>query len=219
MRILIVAATAFEIEPLLTGMSASLPPKPGLLGSFSYKDHQLDILVTGAGMVPTAFFLGFLQGHSYDLAMNVGVCGAFSKQLKNGDLVNVIDDYFSELGAEDGDDFLSIDQIKLGQQEVLNENIFSHPFSDQIIKAKGITVNAVHGNEQSIEAVRKRLSPDVESMEGAAFLMAVATFKWPALQIRCVSNRVERRNRESWELPLAIQNLNGFIVEFLERLS
>ncbi|MGZ3883252.1 MAG: futalosine hydrolase [Bacteroidia bacterium] len=219
MKILLVAATPFEIEPLLKSMHATLPPKPGLLGSFSHGPHQLDILITGVGMVSTAFFLGFLQGSVYNLALNTGVCGAFSKQLNNGDLVNVIDDYFSELGAEDGDEFLGLDQINLGNPEVLNEMLFSHKFSDRIVKVKGITVNTVHGNTDCIARIKTRLSPDVESMEGAAFLMAANTFKWPALQIRCVSNRVERRNRDNWDLPLAIGNLNTFIIEFLEHLS
>ncbi len=36
----------------------------------------------------------------------------------------------------------------------------------------GITVNTVHGRDQSIAAVTARLAPQVESMEGAAFMYA-----------------------------------------------
>jgi hypothetical protein len=39
-------------------------------------------------------------------------------------------------------------------------------------KARAITVNTVHGNDMSIKKVQERLTPQLESMEGAAFFYA-----------------------------------------------
>jgi futalosine hydrolase len=38
----------------------------------------------------------------------------------------------------------------------------------------------------------------------------------PCIQIRAVSNYVEKRNRDGWNIGLAIKNLNTFAIEFLK---
>jgi futalosine hydrolase len=56
-------------------------------------------------------------------------------------------------------------------------------------------------------------------MEGAAFFYACRQFNIPCLQIRAVSNYVEKRNRDNWDIPLAIKNLNNFAIELVNRIS
>ena len=75
-------------------------------------------------------------------------------------------------------------------------------------KVKGITVNTVHGIENSIHEMVERLHPDIESMEGAAVFKVCEEMRVSCIQIRSISNKVEKRNKESWNLPLAISNLN-----------
>jgi len=60
--------------------------------------------------------------------------------------------------------------------------------------------------------------PVTESMEGAAFFYACKQAGVPCLQIRAVSNYVEKRNRDAWQIGLAIKNLNSFAAEFLDRV-
>jgi futalosine hydrolase len=45
-------------------------------------------------------------------------------------------------------------------------------------------------------------------MEGAAFFYVCSRENIPFLAIRAVSNKVEPRNREKWNIPLAIKNLS-----------
>ena len=71
----------------------------------------------------------------------------------------------------------------------------------------GITVNTVHGRDASIDDVRRRLAPAVESMEGAAFMYACLVHGLPFAQVRAVSNIVERRNRAAWNIPGAVLSL------------
>jgi futalosine hydrolase len=215
--ILIVAATDLELEGLMREMKSEASDiKP--LRSFSYGDNHVDILITGAGMANTSFFLGQLSGKKYDLAINPGICGSFNDIFKIGDLVNITEDHFSDLGAQDGENYLSIEEINLGKEKVFPEHHFNNTLIDSLKKVKGITVNTVHGNESAIKKVSLRLNPDIESMEGAAFFKACNYYKWPCVQIRAVSNKVERRNRESWNIPLAISNLNDFLIELLKGL-
>jgi futalosine hydrolase len=218
-KILIVSATPFEIEPLLRVFNAVMPAKPGVIGNFKHKDLQVDIIITGVGMSNTAFAMGTLKSCNYDLAINAGVCGSFNKTILIGDVVNVKTDCFSELGAQSADSFLSLTDLGLGSELAFNENMFSHNFISKLKTVKAITVNTVHGNVKSIDDIKERLNPDIESMEGAAFFQACNTFKWPALQLRAVSNKVEQRNKDKWNMPLAIENLNKFLIQFLDSLS
>ena len=178
-------------------------------------------------MVATAAWCSraFASEH-YDLALNVGLCGSFRPTLAPGVVVHVTADRLSELGAEDGDDFLTIHQLQL-----LGENEF--PFEGGLLvnsappplaalsalpAVAGITVNTVHGSEPTIASIRRRYDPDVESMEGAAFMYASLIAGVPFAQVRAVSNAVERRNRGAWKLDHATEALGAESLRLLESL-
>ena len=80
--------------------------------------------------------------------------------------------------------------------------------SSRLVNVSSITVNTIHGNKKNIAEILERLNPDVESMEGAACMMVCQKFNIPSLQIRSISNFIEERNKEKWNLSLAIKNLN-----------
>ena len=203
MLILIVAATKFEVEPLANAFGS-----------------KVDIVVTGAGMVPTAFGMTRqLSNHTYDLAINLGIAGSFDRNFHLGDVLEVTEDTFAELGAQDDEDFIPINTLGFG------ESVFTPTTSlDQVYpnfflkKAKAITVNTVHGHEPSIQKIQQRLNPQLESMEGAAFFYACRQMNIPGMQIRAVSNYVEKRNREAWNIGLAIKNLNTFAIDLVSQI-
>ncbi len=179
--------------------------------------HQVKALVTGAGMVPTAFSLGrYLSQHSFDLVINLGIAGSFDFNLEIGEVCIVTQDTFAELGAEDGEEFLSFDSLGLG---ISSQHHRPNPgFDTSSLKAvTAITVNKVHGNELSIATALARFNPQIETMEGAAFFYACNQNDLPCIQIRAVSNYVERRNRENWKIDLAIGNLNDVLINLLKR--
>ena len=89
--------------------------------------------------------------------------------------------------------------------------------TDELRKVTGITVNTVHGNTESIEAIQERINPTVESMEGAAFFYACEEAQVPAIQIRAISNYVEKRSRENWNVPLAVKNLNDWLIANIKK--
>ena len=137
--------------------------------------------------------------------------------MKIGEVVNITEDIFSELGAEDGKDFLNLADIKFAdKREIFLKpvNKFASPALKGLKKVKGITVNTVHGNKKSISKVVALYNPDVESMEGAAFFYACNHFKIPTIQLRAVSNYVERRNVKKWNISLAVEKLNETALRF-----
>lgn len=216
MKILIVSATQFEVNPLLNFLGIAVP-SPGMNNAnMDFEDKDIQVLITGVGMVNTAFMMGRYINSLYDLVINVGVCGAFDKQLELGQLVHVTSDILSEMGAENGEEFLTYDQLNLPGQHIFSENYSaSNPWIDSLKKVKGITVNTVHGNEVTIEKVKQLYQPDVESMEGAAFFAGCVRAGGDFIQIRAISNYVEKRDKSKWQMPLAIKNLNDFLINFI----
>jgi futalosine hydrolase len=216
MKILIISATGAEISPLLEQLSVHACPA-GKLQKTRYGNLEIDLLVTGVGIAATAYYMGKALGSGYDFALNFGLAGSFNRTLEIGDVVHVTEDRFSEMGAEDGDVFIPIEDLNLGTTgEIKNEVITRNQKLELIPKVSGITVNTVHGNEKSIESVFQRFHPYTESMEGAAFLMACQREGVVCAQIRAISNYVERRNRKAWDIPLAIKNLNIHALEILD---
>ncbi len=210
MKILIVAATYAEIAPFMNQLNLQgIPDEP-----VGFNSYQLSFLITGVGMVATAYALGkAFAKQQYDLALNVGIAGSFSRKLHVGELVEINEDVFSELGAEDDEDFISLEELQLGETQYGSN--YSSNWQTALKKVKGITVNKVHGNEESIEETIEMFTPKTESMEGAAFFYACEEAEIPCLQVRAISNYVERRNKDNWNIPLAIGNLNKWLLQFL----
>lgn len=209
MKVLLVSATQAEIAPLLK----TYPNSP----EFTIGDHEVRVLITGVGMVATAFSMGaHLSSNAYDVAINTGIAGAFDRNLLLGDVVQVTEDCFAELGAEDGEEFLPIDKLGFGQSLILPVR---PPFPLPAVReVKAITVSRVHGNETTIYHTMSRLHPQIESMEGAAFFYSCNQLNLPSIQLRSVSNYVERRNVSQWDIPRAIENLNSAVINYLEKL-
>ncbi len=214
MNILLVAATALEMKTLQ--------------GYFHFKDtgfkadkNNVDLLITGVGMVATAFALGKkLAEKKYDLVVNAGIAGSFNRDLQIGDTVIVKQDTFFEFGAEDDAGFLSLKDLNLGEITYFPtyafENEKINTWLADLKKVKAITVNKVHGKHKSIQKTISTLNPDIETMEGAAFFYACQQMKIPAIQVRSLSNYVEKRNQENWNIRLAVENINQLLISFLK---
>lgn len=224
MRILVVAATDAEIAPLSAHLRG-LGERGPRLRAHAHPRHEVEVLTTGVGMVATAVWCSrALAAAQYDLALNLGVCGSFVPALAPGSVVHVTADRLSELGAEDGDAFLSAQELALlGDEEFpFRSGLLVNPAPPPsatlatLPVAAGITVSTVHGNAASIAAIVARFGPDVESMEGAAFMYACLVHGVPFAQVRAVSNMVERRNRSSWRMSDAIRALGDASAGILE---
>jgi len=86
-------------------------------------------------------------------------------------------------------------------------------------QVKAITVNTSSGSEVTIERLRGKYNPDIETMEGATFFYICSKEKIPFLAIRSISNRVEPRNKDKWNIPLALNNLSEKLIDFFLMLE
>lgn len=224
MQILIVAATPFEIEPLKGWLKQHFTSLDDHI--FSAGDIQIELLITGIGLTATAYALGKkLAERPPELVINAGVCGALDRKLAIGEVVLVVEESFSDLGAEGADGtFLDLFDLNLANTDLFP---FQHgklimpggPEANFLPRAAGISVNKTHGSEQEIERlIEKYPDAQVESMEGAAVFWACLHAGAPFMEIRSVSNFVEARNRENWNIPQAIESLNTVMMNVIQSL-
>ena len=139
-------------------------------------------------------------------------------------MVHVIAETTGDLGVEETDgrfsDVFELNLLDVNQSPYINGRLYNTASSDSefLASVRGLTVNKVHGTAESIKKIIEKYQPDVESMEGAAFFFACLQAKVPFMEIRAISNFVEPRNKENWNIPLAIDNLNKVVGELLDAL-
>lgn len=219
MKILLVAATPYEIAPTLAHLEQAGEKKS--LWEFSYAGHTILPLVTGVGMMHTAFALARLpQIQEVDLAINVGIAGALDRTLQIGSVVEVLQDRIADLGVEEADGtFTDVYEMDLASEHdsVISDGWISHlpPVTTDLRKVTGLTVNKVTGTTASVQALKQKYTAEIETMESAAFLYACKAMDVKCLALRGISNYVEERNREAWNIDLAIDNVNKSCVQFI----
>ena len=114
----------------------------------------------------------------------MGIGGAFSSTLKKGDVVEVIEDYFSEIEYEDDTNFCLFKEFDLKTKLIVKAKTKLKP-------VKAITVNTVHGiNLFNLQLIY--LIQTLKLWRGQLSFRFVTIFNVPCMQIRSISNRVEK---------------------------
>jgi futalosine hydrolase len=187
--------------------------------------HELHFFVHGVG-APYAQM--HLQKLIYDakpeLIIQAGIAGTYNSAASIGEVYNVTADTFADLGAQDGNDFISL--LELGfehnnqsqSQWLINANQPYPTFFLGFRQVKGITVNCITGNDATSILYKKLYDPITESMEGAALHLVCLELNIPFVQLRAISNVVEKRDKSKWQIGLAIENLNQTIIDFIKTL-
>ena len=221
-KVLVVAATTLEIDPFLQFLKASLGQKGNPL--FGMNGYEIDVLITGVGIANTAYKLGkAVATKHYHFILNVGIAGSFKPDILRGSVVEIMSEQYGDLGVEEADGtFTDIHELNLiGSNEVpfikaklLNKKPLN---IKKINKVSGLTVQKVHGFGISIASIVKKYNCDIETMEGAVVFQICLTEKIDFSQIRAISNHVEPRNKDNWQIKEAIENLNKVVIELFEK--
>jgi futalosine hydrolase len=223
-RILIVFATSGEAKILqkITGIISSDD-------GYWIGRSVISVLVTGVGGINTAWEMKqwLANNPPPHLAINAGIAGSYSDGLKIGDVVMPVTDCFADMGIESGDKLITLAEAGLMDPDIFPfkggvihaRNKYIEDAEEILIKVNGITVNTCSGSVATIERLKNKFSPDIETMEGATFFYICAREKIPFLSVRAISNKVELRNRDAWDIPLALKNLAGKLKELLLMLE
>ncbi len=204
MKILVVAATEMEIEPFIRA------------------NTDIETLICGVGIPSTVFHLTKkLLAEKYDIVIQAGIAGTFSKQVKKGEVISVGQDTFADIGVEENKQFKTVFELGFVDK---NEFPFSYGWltneSDifktlPFICGVGITVNKVSDKKKLSKQLYKKFNADIETMEGAAFHYVCLQQGIPFLQIRSVSNKVGERDKTKWRIKEAVENLNVELIKLV----
>lgn len=215
MKILLVAATELEVKGLLKE-----PAEIGVLHRLpDVLENSVDVLITGVGAVPTAFYLArFVE--DYDFILNVGIAGSYSSNIKIGQVVVVDWDCFGDYGIDNNGLFISLTEAGLANASS-DVNSLSNPWlkkidiPEYIVKVRGITLGTASGSEQSIGNIKQLWSPNIETMESAAVFYVCLLLNKPFICLRAISNFVEPRDKRKWRIKVALDNLNTEVIKFI----
>ena len=220
LRILFVTATTAEAEILNLIPGIKSTPE-----GISFRNHEISTLVTGVGSIATAWAMTkrFSSGFKPDLAINAGIAGSFRDDLPAGEVVIPASDCFADAGIDTGKGFLTLaeagledpDQYPFRGGRIIAENKYFKKATGLLKPVKAITVNTSTGSTETIERLVSKYNPDIETMEGATFFYICSREEIPFLALRSISNRVEPRNREKWDIRLALNKLQIQLKEVL----
>lgn len=223
LKITVVAATTLELKPLF---ELYQPAATAIQGLYTVSEH-LHFLITGMGMLNTAAHLSlYAAAHDRDLYIDAGVCGAFNRELKISEVVFVDSETYGDFGVENDDQFEDffdlgfLDQKEDAFQYGLCQPLY-HPIQEKLSlkKVSSVTVNKVHGQEATIKAIQKKYKADTENMEGLAFYYVLKLLGKPGIEVRAISNYVEKRNKDNWDLKSAISKLNAVLDKLINAIA
>lgn len=208
MKIAIYTATNFEADYL----KSSLPQDK----------HDFVFITTGVGIMHATYTIyDSIVQHKPDMMIQLGIAGAYNTKLQLTDVVAVISEQLGDAGAEEKDSMLDLFDLGFLQD--------SFPFADKKLTnfhlniwnidlplVRSLTVNSSSGTTDTIKKRLEKYNSDIENMEGAPFHYAALHHQIPFIQFRCISNYVEPRNKENWEIEKAIKKVTEAVVTFIQ---
>ncbi|MCD6525378.1 MAG: futalosine hydrolase [Desulfuromonas sp.] len=204
-------------------------------------DHALAIASCGVGKTAAAATAAVLINHvKPELVAMVGCAGAYpGSNLVIGDLAVASEEIHGDEGVATTDDFLDMEQLGFttvccGEQcfynrfpvtQPLSQQLYSalQPFADQQQRVLGygpfVTVSSCSGSLALGQQRRQRTAGLIENMEGAAVAQVCTQYQRPFFELRAISNLVEDRNMDHWDLPLAMLTAQQAFISLLQQGS
>ncbi len=202
-RLLIVAATHKEIEPL-TGKTND---------NFFALTSDTDVLITGVGVMPTTYYLTeTLSANEYSLVLNAGIAGSMTNKFGIGETVEIISDTLVTAGKFTKTKYKSMFEAGLWNENeppFLSGIIINRKHFNNLPGAKAITTSIIGFDKSPFSKYR----PEVETMEGAAFFYTCHKKNCDCAAVRTISNFVKDNK---WEIETAVKNLCDFIANNFE---
>ncbi|WP_031480623.1 futalosine hydrolase [Maridesulfovibrio frigidus] len=220
--ILFATATVKEMKAALGGVCKLPELEQGVAAPFDFAGKSGLLLVTGIGVINSAFALGqTLAKHNVELVILAGVAGTFDPQrFPVCSACMVKTEIWPEYGLKVGK---NIDAKGLGfcLAEVDNEKIWNtvNLVSGSALRKSGLdrfaklpeavslTVSGVTATADEAVRMRDEFEADIENMEGFAAAYGSILSGVAVCQVRTVSNLVGSRDKEDWDLRGALAEL------------
>lgn len=214
MKILLAAATIFEVQPTLDK-------------SVYFQNIDLQFVITGIGILSSTYQLQKAVGlFKPDLVLQVGIAGCFDSNLPLGMVLAIKDEAHGDLGVEEKGVFRDVFDLSLVKTDAapFQNKRLNNPHLERFNllawpTVSSVTVNEISTRTDRIEQLVQQYGAVVESMEGAALHYVCLQENIPFLQIRSLSNYIGERDKRKWQLVQAITNLNNALQAWLEKVN
>src|SRR5215510_14582342 len=214
MNILLIAATAKEIEPFFEYYRSTK------------KTQNIDILITGIGLTATTYrLLKQVLLKRPDLVIQAGVAGCFDMKIPLGTVVAVKKEAIADQSVIELKKLKTLFDLQLvphdqfpfkkGWLENNNETLKKL----KLKKVNAISVNEITTSQQRVRFYEHSFKPAIESMEGAALHYTCLMEKIPFIQLRSISNYIAERNKKNWDMKQSIINLNNELINLVETIN
>lgn len=220
-RLLISCPTSAERQPI-EDLLDEVAGRPDLRGMRTCGSWQIATHASGPGVPMVLLHLGrAVDQFRPDLLIHAGIAGVRKGAATIGEAVEIISDRYADIGAEDRDgSFLDMHYLGLWRNgdAPWSDGVFRQPSNwgmDGWRHLDAVTVHTIPGTAAHIDHLAGRYPFEVESMEGAAVFHLALHHDLPFLAVRGISNYLEPRNRESWDIPSALCAMAQATREFL----
>lgn len=231
-EILILSATAFEQERLRERVEEEVRQEVAgrMWVSGKIAGREVLLVATGIGAVNTAHALTcVLQARRPAWVLQVGIGGGYPESgLGIGDLALASEECYGDLGVKTGAGWQGAELIGIPVLE--QERVYFNRFpldAEWVRKAAEIlpaakvgpfvTVQECSGTDELGVERGRRFAGVCENMEGAAVAHLCALYEIPFVEVRAISNIVEARDRDKWDLPLALERAQAAALQLVEQ--
>lgn len=237
--IVVIAAVPQEIELLEKALEHSGRVRTG---GFEYVEGTLGTLriivcAGGVGKVNAAAATAvMIERYQPRLVINTGCAGAYlGSGLAVGNLVVASEEVLADDGVVVDDGwkglrYMNLPSVEQGGLNCYNLLPLSRHASEKamqladcygvfLVRARFATVSTCSGTRLQGAELSHRWKALVESMEGAAVAQVCLRCGVDCLEIRGISNMVEERDLEAWDMPRALEAAQRFVLKYLEEMD
>ena len=204
----------------------------GIIGSV-----PVVVCVSGIGKINAAAAAALLIERCQPrLVINTGCAGAYiGSGLTLGNLVVASEEVLADDGVVIVDgwhdlQYMNIPSIQLGERRCYNILPLSRHASDKALqladcygisltRGRSATISTCSGTRSYAAELAQRWHALIENMEGAAVAQVCLRSGIDCLEIRGVSNMVEERDLRSWNIPMAVEAAQRFVLHYIEEID
>jgi futalosine hydrolase len=222
------------------GIRSKIQPSPGKeMKILSRGDlHGITVFFThcGAGKVNAAHSATLLlENHDIERLILFGIGGAYEQSgLDIGDIAIAETENYGDEGIITSNgwkpmDFIGIPLLKKEKEYYNSYKMDSKLCLQAVIASKicgfnvrsgnFITVSMCSGTQLAGECLRTRFNGLCENMEGAAVAHICTMYDIPMVEIRGISNIIDERDINRWNIEKAAANCNKTVLELIRRLG
>ena len=234
--VVIAAATHGELSLMIKALDGRMVETAGGFPVWEADTNtgRVILAATGMGKINAAAATAVLiEHHTPKLIISTGCAGAFPEScLAVGDLALASVEVCADEGVMTPTGWLSYEAIGIAAVERKSKRYFNEfPLSlaaaeravrlatalgITLIRGKFVTVSTCSGTaERGRELYERFGGPLCENMEGAAVAQVALRYGVDCLEVRGVSNLVEDRDLSRWDIPLAAERVQRFLLKFL----